>query len=156
MHVQSVQNYCFSLSNMQICDSSCCRRRCGRLSSLLRAQASDAFLNYGRTLEGKHFSYIYTVVSPRFSNSSSLLDTKQYKCGNMKTSLRGKQLTSACRPRLKNCELKQPSRRRDQKPHEFAYLTMKNGIYDILKTFSFFPRGELNDLFCSCVDDVSI
>ena len=63
-------------------------------------------------------------------------------------------------------ELKQPRRRRrQQKLHKFAYLTMKNSI------FARFARAFLifwhfvdvlvlsttwNDLFCSCVDDVSI
>ena len=36
MHVQSVQKYCFSLSNMQICGGFCCRRRRGCLSSLMK------------------------------------------------------------------------------------------------------------------------
>ena len=68
--------------------------------------------------------------------------------------------------KLPNRELKQPRRRRQQKPDIFAYLTMKNSIlhalhvhissFDILKTFSFFLRREKNDLFCRCVDDVSI
>ena len=50
-------------------------------------------------------------------------------------------------------ELKPPQRQRQQKPHKFAYLTMKNisfarfaralFIFDILKTFSFFPRREM-------------
>ena len=64
-----------------------------------------------------------------------------------------------------NRELKQPRRRRQQKPHKFAYLTIKNRIFarfaraffifffDILKTFSFFLGREM---ICSCVDDVSI
>ena len=62
-----------------------------------------------------------------------------------------------------NRELKQPRRRRQQNPHKFAYLTMKNSI------FARFARGFFifshfadvlvlsttwNDLFCSCVDDV--
>ena len=62
-------------------------------------------------------------------------------------------------------ELKQPRRRRQQKPHKFAYLTMKN------RTFARFARAFFifwhfedvlvlsttwNDLFCSCVDDMSI
>ena len=62
-------------------------------------------------------------------------------------------------------ELKQPRRRRQQEPHKFAYLTMKNSI------FARFPRAFFifwhfvdvlvlsttwNDLFRSCVDDVSI
>ena len=34
MHVQSVQKYWFSLSNMQICGGFCCRRRRGCSSSL--------------------------------------------------------------------------------------------------------------------------
>ena len=55
-------------------------------------------------------------------------------------------------PYLAARELKQPRRRRPQKPHKFAYLTMKNTIlhalhvhissFDILKTFSFFLRRD--------------
>ena len=50
-------------------------------------------------------------------------------------------------------ELKQPRRRRQQKPHKCAYLIMKNRIFasfarhfsafDILKTFSFFLRRQI-------------
>ena len=49
-------------------------------------------------------------------------------------------------------KLKQPRRRRQQKPHKFAYLTMKNGIFArfarafffyILTTFSLFLRREM-------------
>ena len=59
----------------------------------------------------------------------------------------------------------QPRRRRQQKPHKFAYLTMKNSIFALLaRAFFFFWHFEdvlvlsttWNDLFCSCVDDVSI
>jgi len=49
-------------------------------------------------------------------------------------------------------ELKQPRRRRQQNPHIFAYLTMKNSIFarfarhfsffDILKMFAFLQRRE--------------
>ena len=58
-------------------------------------------------------------------------------------------------PHLTNVirELKQPRRRRQQKPHKFAYFTMKNSIFarfaraffifDILETFSFFLRREM-------------
>ena len=53
-----------------------------------------------------------------------------------------------------NRELKQPRRRQQQKPHKFAYLTIQNRIFarfarayfspfDILKSFSFFLRGEM-------------
>ena len=54
---------------------------------------------------------------------------------------------------VNNRELKEPRRRRQQKPHKFAYLTMKNSLlhalhvhfssFDILKTFSFFLRREM-------------
>ena len=69
-----------------------------------------------------------------------------------------------CRRSCSSRELKQP-RRRQQKTLKFAYLTMKNSI------FARFARAFLtfwhfvdvlvlsptwNDLFCSCVDDVSI
>ena len=52
-------------------------------------------------------------------------------------------------------ELKQPRRRRQQKPHKFAYLTTEGktvflhalhvhfSSFDILKTFSFFLRREM-------------
>ena len=50
-------------------------------------------------------------------------------------------------------ELKQPRGQRQQKPHKFAYLIMKNSSlhalhvhfssFDILKTFSFFLRREM-------------
>ena len=62
-------------------------------------------------------------------------------------------------------ELKQPRRRRQQKPHKFAYLTMKNWIFArFARAFFIFWHFEdvlvlpttWNDLFCSCVDDVSI
>ena len=66
---------------------------------------------------------------------------------------------------LLNRELKQPRRRRQQKSHKFAYLTMKNSIfarfaraYFIFFTFGRRSRSfyDVNDQFCSCVDDVSI
>jgi len=60
----------------------------------------------------------------------------------------------------RNRELKQPRRRWQQKPHKFAYLTMRNSIFarfaraffhlDILKTFSFFLRREM-----TCFGDMS-
>ena len=62
-------------------------------------------------------------------------------------------------------ELKQPRRRRQQKPHEFAYLTMKNRIFARFARalFIFWHFEDVlvlsttwNDLFCSCEDDVSI
>ena len=64
-----------------------------------------------------------------------------------------------------NRELKQPRRRRQQKPHKFAYLTMKNSIFArFARAYSIFWHFEdvlvlsttWNDLFCSCLDDVSI
>ena len=64
-----------------------------------------------------------------------------------------------------NRELKQPRRRRQQKPHKFAYLTMKNNSFArFARAFFIFWhfRDVLvlsttwNDLFCSCVDDLSI
>ena len=62
-------------------------------------------------------------------------------------------------------ELKQPRRRRRQKPHKFAYLTMRNSIFArFARAFFIFWHFEnvlvlsttWDDLFCSCVDDVSI
>ena len=64
-----------------------------------------------------------------------------------------------------NRELMQPRRRRQQKPDKFAYLTMKNRIFARFARafFSFWHFVDVlvlsttwNDLFCSCVDDVSI
>ena len=62
-------------------------------------------------------------------------------------------------------ELTQPGRRRQQKPHKFAYLTMKNSIFArFARAFFIFWHfvdvlvlsTTWNDLFCRCVDDVSI
>ena len=62
-------------------------------------------------------------------------------------------------------ELKQPRRRRQQNPHKFAYLTVKNSIFArFARAYFIFWHFEdvfvlsttWNDLFCSCVDDVSI
>ena len=62
-------------------------------------------------------------------------------------------------------ELKQPRRRRQQRPHKFAYLTMKNSNFArFARAFFIFWHFEdflvlsttSNDLFCSCVDDVCI
>ena len=62
-------------------------------------------------------------------------------------------------------ELKQPRRRRQQKPHKFAYLTIKNSIFArFARAFFIFWHFEdvlvlsttWNDLFCRCVDDMSI
>ena len=58
-------------------------------------------------------------------------------------------------------ELKQPRRRRQQKPHKFAYLTVKNyflhALHVHISSFDILVLSTtLNDLFCSCVDDVSI
>ena len=59
-----------------------------------------------------------------------------------------------------NRELKQPRRRQHQKPHKFAYLTMKNSIFARFAHAFFIYVLVLsttwNDQFCSCVDDVSI
>ena len=62
-------------------------------------------------------------------------------------------------------ELKQPRPRRQQERLKFAYLTMKNNSFARFAR-AFFIFGHLadvldlsttwNDLFCSCVDDVSI
>ena len=42
-------------------------------------------------------------------------------------------------PLAENRELKQPRRRRKQKPHKFAYLTMKNSIFArFARAFFFF------------------
>ena len=60
---------------------------------------------------------------------------------------------------------KQPWRRRQQKPHKFAYFTMKNSFFArCARAYFIFWHFEdvlnlsttWNDLFCSCVDYVSI
>ena len=60
---------------------------------------------------------------------------------------------------------REPRRRRQQKPHKFAYLTMKNRIFArFARAFFIFWHfvdvlvlsTTWNDLFCSCVDIVSI
>ena len=57
-------------------------------------------------------------------------------------------------------DLKQPRRRRQQKPHKFAYLTMENTIFArFARAYFIFWHFEdvlvlsttWNDLFCSCV-----
>jgi len=62
-------------------------------------------------------------------------------------------------------DFKQPRRRRQQKPYKFAYLTMENSIFArFARAFFTFLHFEdflvlsttWNDLFCSCVEDVSI
>ena len=64
-----------------------------------------------------------------------------------------------------NRELKHSRPRRQQKPHKFAYLTMKNSIFArFARAFFIFwhfevvlvPSATWKDLFCSCLDDVSI
>ena len=64
-----------------------------------------------------------------------------------------------------NRELKQPRRRRQQKPHKFAYLTIKNRIFARFARalFVFWHFIDVlvlsttwNDMTCSCVDDVII
>ena len=85
-----------------------------------------------------------------------------------------------CQATLKNClcktiifahstnhtrELKQPWRRPQQKRHKFAYLTMKNNSFArFARAFLIFVHfadvlvlsASWNDLFCGCVDDLSI
>ena len=67
-------------------------------------------------------------------------------------------------PKIIDRELKQPRRRWRQEPHKFAYLTMKNGIFArFARAFFIFWHfvdvlvlsTTWNNLFCSCVDDVS-
>ena len=62
-------------------------------------------------------------------------------------------------------ELKQPRRRRQQKPNKFAYLTMKNSIFARFARAFFIVwyfvdvlvlSTTWNDQFCSCLDDVNI
>ena len=79
--------------------------------------------------------------------------------------LRLKRITAHKASLIDNRELKQPRRQRQEKPHKFAYLTMKNRIFArFARAFFIFWRFEdvlvlsttWNDLFCSCVDDVNI
>ena len=60
---------------------------------------------------------------------------------------------------------REPRRLRQQKLYKFAYLTMKNSIFARIERacFIFWHFEDVlvlsttwNDLFCSCVDDVSI
>ena len=62
-------------------------------------------------------------------------------------------------------ELRQPRRRRRQERHKFTYLTMRNSSFARFARVIFifahfiavlFLSPTWNDLFCSCVDDVSI
>ena len=61
-------------------------------------------------------------------------------------------------------ELKQPRRRRQLKPQKFAYLTKNSILARLARAYFIFWHFEdvlvhsttWNDLFCSCVDDVSI
>ena len=64
-----------------------------------------------------------------------------------------------------NRQLKQPRRPRQQKPPKFAYLAIKNSIFARFARAVFIYRHFVdvlvlsttwNDLFSSCVDDVSI
>ena len=91
-----------------------------------------------------------------------------YKIGELHFRLLGTNdfhVKTCCRQNLKYIwELKQPRRRRQQKPHKFAYLTRKNSIFArFARAFFFFWHFEdilvlsttWNDQFCSWVNDVS-
>ena len=79
-------------------------------------------------------------------------------------------IASSCCDKSRPCkrafrELKQPRRRWQQKRHKSAYLTMKNSIFArFARAFFIFWHFEdvlvlsttWNDLFFSCVDNVSI
>ena len=65
---------------------------------------------------------------------------------------------------IKGSLIKQPRRWQQQKPHKFTYLTMKNSISARFARAVFIVwhfedvlvlSTTWNDLFCSCVDDVS-
>ena len=82
----------------------------------------------------------------------------------LQTSAHETQVSCSC-PYFVNRELKEPRRRRQQKPHKFAYLTLKNSFFArFARAFLIFWHFKdvlvlsttWNDLFCSCVDDVSI
>ena len=61
-----------------------------------------------------------------------------------------------------NRELKQPRLPRQQKPHKFAYLTMKNitlflhALHVHFSSYVLVLSTRWNDMFCSCVDNVSM
>ena len=71
-----------------------------RSRELLKARV---FSRRGRQPE-ENISRVKTLVSPDFHANHLLWreDTWQCKCVCVKTSQKGKQLTSGCRPRLKN------------------------------------------------------
>ena len=82
MHVQSVQKYCFSLSNTQICGVFCCRRRRGCLSSLFYT-----FLLWSRNLQ--------EIVPSRFQRKETNLKTRNEEMVGY-VSLHKKTLTALC------------------------------------------------------------
>ena len=95
----------------------------------------------------------------------SLLEEVILSSQGLKLLFRNANIMSAESSIKHNRELTQPRWRRPQKPHKFAYLTMKNSI------FARFARAFFNfwhfidvlilsttwdDQFCRCVHDVSI
>ena len=111
----------------------------------------------------------FHVAVRLFSNRSQMTS----KCGKNKKVAHKAQptewvtdvLTTFWRPLWSIRELKQPRRRRQQKPHKFAYLTMENRIFArFARAFFIFWHFEdvlvlsttWNGQFCCCVDDVSI
>ena len=89
-----------------------------------------------------HYSRVAAVVHSLRGQNSNFVDTQEQRV---------KEIFQENEIR----ELKQRRRRRQQKPHKFAYLTMKNSIFARfaraffifshlqLKTFSFFLRREM-------------
>ena len=68
------------------------------------------------------FLAMFVPFSARPSNETLILSLHR----NLKTAFAGLEHQPLC-SHIR--ELKQPRRRRQQKPHKFAYLTMKNSIF---------------------------
>ena len=131
MHVRHMQNYQFSLSNMQICDVL-------SLSWMLSSQ-------------------ILNTVAKHITSKNK----RNVECCGRRCWMEIKLCSTLSNSR----EPKQPWRRRQQKPHKFAYLTMKNSIFArFARAFFIFWHfvdvlvlsTTWNDQFCSWVDDISI
>ena len=97
--------------------------------------------------------------------SRSIQDKYEKPRGHLVTLTQMSLAKNAFRFALYTRELKQPRRRRQQKRHKFAYLTMINSICArFARAFFNFEHFEdvlvlsttWNDLLCSCVDEVSI
>ena len=115
-----------------------------------------------RLYEFNYFSCRYFVRNKSLVFSSPL--TLAWKSYNLKQNISDTQKLMSKIPTLP-IKLKQPRRRQQQNPPKFAYFKMKNSIFARFARAFFicWHFGDvlvlsttLNDLFCSCVDDVSI